>query len=126
MKLKYYDYDRQFYVFNLPFIPQYEDYKYSKGLCCPNCGGTDFLKSFREGIVGYSTSHSGEFFLLRECPLCGTKWKSLVSQLCKSKDEFVKWAAQFLKGAYEIGDSRLLVEKGSYEYISLMGKIIEL
>lgn len=60
--------------YNIPFIPQYEDYEYNTDMFCDCC--SDFTpNAYLEGIVGISEDANGRYLLLHKCPRCGAKWR---------------------------------------------------
>jgi len=55
--------------YNLPYLAQYGDYRYSPECTC-NChrGTKD------DSIVGFSHDFNGQLIILHHCPVCGDKW----------------------------------------------------
>lgn len=62
---------------NLPKIPQYENYLYEPMLCCPNCSGKttyNWIKDNKYDVVGFCEVN-GELMLCCECHICGEKYR---------------------------------------------------
>jgi len=57
--------------FNIPIIPQYQDYRYANELEC-ECGAIGYRHKLK-GFVGIAEDELGNYEMLFECPKCGEK-----------------------------------------------------
>lgn len=101
------------YVWNLPFIPQYQGYKRSWHFTCPKCNnnmGAEWEEL--KGIVGYSEDSYGDLLILHECPRCGTKWYNHVSHESDSElNRFMLLEMLLKSDDYRVANPNLLIKK---------------
>lgn len=65
-------------TYEISKIPQYEGIPYSAMLCCPECSehrifGLDDMAS--DKVVGYVETYNGELQIVKECKICGGKYR---------------------------------------------------